>query len=77
MSNEQSNQLNYRNPLFNATVVIRALKTLLESNDMLLDIIENSDHTLLGLKGADFIRLAVALKVDEITDELTLERLTA
>ena len=77
MNNEQITDLNFRNPLMNQTVINRALTTLLESVDMLLDIIECSDPTLLGLKGGEFIRLAVALKVDEITDELTLERLTA
>ncbi len=76
MSNEQDNKIKFRNPLFNPYVVSRSLMTIRETLDSLLTIIETSDRSLLGTKGADFIRLNVDLKINEITDELTIDRLT-
>lgn len=76
MNGQQIYQLGFRKPLFNETVVNRALTTLLEITNNLLDSIDSYDPKMLGLQGSELIRLTVALKVDEITDELTLERLT-
>jgi len=77
MNGQQIYQLGFRKPLFNETVVNRALMTILEISNSLLDSIDSYDPKMLGLQGSELIRLTLALKVDEITNELTLERLTA
>lgn len=77
MNTQQIYQLGFRKPLFNETVVNRALSTIIELTDNLLYAMDSFDPKILGLKGSELIRLTVALKVNEITDELTLERLTA
>ena len=65
MNGQQIYQLGFRKPLFN------------ETSNSLLDSIDSYDPKMLGLQGSELIRLTLALKVDEITNELTLERLTA
>lgn len=77
MNYEQLQNTGFRKPLFNETVVNRALTTVLELTNSLLDSIDSYDPKMLGLQGSEIIRLTLALKVNEITDELTLERLTA
>lgn len=76
MNNTQPNNFPFRNPLFNETVVVRALKTIRETVDNVLIVSGSTDIKMFGHKGSEFIRLLVDLKINEITDELTIDRIT-
>ncbi len=75
MNNDQHNTAELRNPLFNPYIVERALLTMREITDQLLDVIGSCPTDLFGTQGKASFTLLVDLKINEITDELTLERL--
>ena len=72
MNNSKIRSVEFRNPLFNPYVVERSLITLREITDQLLTLIPVKD---MGLKGKEAFSQLVDIKINEITDELTLDRL--
>jgi hypothetical protein len=75
MNQTQENPLGFRNPLFRETVVNRALTTIREINDELLGLIDSQNSQIVESNLTTAMKNLIDLKINEITDELTLERL--
>lgn len=75
MNDTKKNPLGFRNPLFRETVVIRALATIREINDELLGLIDAQNSQIVESNLTTAMKNLIDLKINEITDELTLDRL--
>lgn len=75
MNYQEIKETGFRKPLFREQVVIRSLMSLRDINDQLLGLVEVKNRCNEESDLSKVMRNLIDLKINEITDELTLERI--